>query len=317
MLLMGGKITPAQIKKFQKTILDYYAANGRTGLPWRKKTRTPYQVLVSEVMLQQTQVDRVIPFFHAWMKEFPTFRALAQARQADVLRLWKGLGYNSRALRLHRLAQVVTEQYQGRLPRDRQQLEALPGIGPYTAGAIRVFAFEESDIFVETNIRRIFIHYFFSEDQNVSDADIMTLVEKTLPSEYPLPSREGAGGGFTNPHPRIESRASSNPPPRRGRETVGVFTWYSALMDYGSTLPKILKKNPNTQSKHYTKQSKFEGSDRQIRGKMLEILLKKNATSVEELFGILGDEKKRYKKILQDMEAEGFIAIERGKVFLK
>lgn len=269
-----------KIVEFQKTILDYYAAHGRTHLPWRKKTRTPYHILVSEVMLQQTQVDRVIPFFNTWMKEFPTFRALSQARQADVLRLWKGLGYNSRALRLHRLAQVVTEQYKGRLPSDRQQLESLPGIGPYTAGAVRVFAFGEPDIFIETNIRRIFIHHFFKDTDEVCDADILTLVKQTLP-------------------------------------TGDAYQWYSALMDYGSTLPKIIKKNPNTQSKHYIKQSKFEGSDRQIRGKILEILLKKNATSIEELLGILGDEKKRYKKILQDMKEEGFITIEKGEVFLQ
>ena len=285
------KLTPKQIKTFQKTILDYYYEYGRTHLPWRKKTRTPYHVLVSEVMLQQTQVDRVIPFFQNWVKAFPTFKALAHAGQSDVLRLWKGLGYNSRALRLHRLAQIVTDEYAGRLPSDRKQLESLPGIGPYTAGAIRVFAFEESDIFIETNIRRIFIHHFFRNTKEVRDVDILDLVEKTLLSEYPLPSK--------------------------GSEVTDVFTWYSALMDYGSILPKIIKKNPNTQSKHYTKQSKFQGSDRQIRGKILEILLKKDVTSEKELFGILGNEKNRYREILQDMKKGGFVVVQKGKIFLK
>jgi len=274
------KLTAKQIKKFQDIVLGYYRDHGRQHLPWRNKKRTPYQVLVSEVMLQQTQVDRVIPFFKEWMKQFPNFKSLAEARQADVLRLWKGLGYNSRALRLQKLAQIVTNEYKGRLPKERQALEALPGIGPYTAGAVRVFAFEESDIFIETNIRRIYIHHFFPDAKEVHDKDIMDLVEQTLPE-------------------------------------MGAFTWYSALMDYGSTLPKVLKKNPNTQSKHYTKQSKFEGSDRQVRGKILEILLLKNSTSDQELVGILGIEKKRYKKILQTMEKEGFIIIADDGISLK
>jgi len=274
------KLTAKQIKKFQDIVLGYYRDHGRQHLPWRNKTRTPYQVLVSEVMLQQTQVDRVIPFFKEWMKQFPNFKSLTEARQVDVLRLWKGLGYNSRALRLQKLAQIVTNEYKGRLPKERQALEALPGIGPYTAGAVRVFAFEESDIFIETNIRRIYIHHFFPDAKEVHDKDIMDLVEQTLPE-------------------------------------MGAFTWYSALMDYGSTLPKVLKKNPNTQSKHYTKQSKFEGSDRQVRGKILEILLLKNSTSDQELVGILGIEKKRYKKILQTMEKEGFIIIADDGISLK
>ena len=274
------KLTAKQIKKFQDIVLGYYRDHGRQHLPWRNKKRTPYQVLVSEVMLQQTQVDRVIPFFKEWMKQFPNFKSLTEARQVDVLRLWKGLGYNSRALRLQKLAQIVTNEYKGRLPKERQALEALPGIGPYTAGAVRVFAFEESDIFIETNIRRIYIHHFFPDAKEVHDKDIMDLVEQTLPE-------------------------------------MGAFTWYSALMDYGSTLPKVLKKNPNTQSKHYTKQSKFEGSDRQVRGKILEILLLKNSTSDQELVGILGIEKKRYKKILQTMEKEGFIIIADDGISLK
>ena len=274
------KLTAKQIKKFQDIVLGYYRDHDRQHLPWRNKKRTPYQVLVSEVMLQQTQVDRVIPFFKEWMKQFPNFKSLTEARQVDVLRLWKGLGYNSRALRLQKLAQIVTNEYKGRLPKERQALEALPGIGPYTAGAVRVFAFEESDIFIETNIRRIYIHHFFPDAKEVHDKDIMDIVEQTLPE-------------------------------------VGAFTWYSALMDYGSTLPKILKKNPNTQSKHYIKQSKFEGSDRQVRGKILEILLLKNSTSDQELVGILGIDKKRYKKILQTMEKEGFIIIADDGISLK
>ncbi|MCB9809047.1 A/G-specific adenine glycosylase [Candidatus Nomurabacteria bacterium] len=264
-----------EIQKFKNLVLDYYAHNGRHNLPWRKKSRTPYQVLVSEIMLQQTQVDRVIPFFRAWMKQFPNFKKLAQASQAEILKYWKGLGYNSRALRLHKLANIITQEYGGRLPSDRKILETLPGIGPYTAGAIRVFAFGKSDVFIETNIRRAFIYHFFHDTQGVDDHAILELVA------YSVPDHE-------------------------------IFTWYSALMDYGSTLPKILKKNPNVRSKHYTKQSKFEGSDRQIRGKILEIVLKEEKIPQTKLFNQLGSEKIRYKKIIDQMIDEGFLEKKKG-----
>lgn len=256
--------------QFQKTVLDFYATHGRYDLPWRRPTRTPYQVLVSEIMLQQTQVGRVLPFYKNWIKKFPNFKQLAAARQADVLRLWKGLGYNSRALRLHRLAQQVVSQHGGRLPRDRSGLESLPGIGPYTAGAVRVFAFGESDIFIETNIRRVFIHHFFKNKEDVADKEILDLVRRTLP-------------------------------------TKDIFQWYSALMDYGASLPKKLKKNPNIRSKHHAKQSAFEGSDRQIRGKVLEILLREKRISTEKLYKELGKQTKRYQKIVGDLEREGFV----------
>ena len=127
-------------QQFKNTVMEYYGEHGRHNLPWRKQ-QSPYYVAVSEIMLQQTQVDRVIPFFKNWMKQFPSWSALSHAPQSEVLRAWKGLGYNSRALRLQKLAQVVTHEYKGRLPKDFDQLLKLPGIGPYTAGAIRAFAF--------------------------------------------------------------------------------------------------------------------------------------------------------------------------------
>ncbi len=135
-------------------LLDWYRVHGRTHLPWRT-TRDPYRVIVSEFMLQQTQVERVIPLYAAFLAAFPDVHALAAAEQSDVLRLWRGLGYNSRAVRLHALAQAVVRDHSGVLPSDRDALLALPGIGPYTASALRAFAFDVDDVALDTNIRRI------------------------------------------------------------------------------------------------------------------------------------------------------------------
>jgi A/G-specific adenine glycosylase len=259
--------------------MEHYGEYGRHDLPWRTK-QSPYYVAVSEIMLQQTQVDRVIPFFKNWMKQFPSWKSLASAEQSDVLRAWKGLGYNSRALRLQKLAHVVTEQYRGTLPSDYELLLRLPGIGPYTAGAIRAFAFNEYTPLIETNIRRIFIHHFFKGESNISDAEILEIMNDIGEIEN---SRE----------------------------------WYAALMDYGSTLPRIIKYNPNKQSKHYTKQSKFEGSDRQIRGKVLDFLLETKKIPKEQVFKKLGNEIGRYQKIIDQLEKENFIKQTKKSLILR
>ncbi len=137
-----------------RTLLDWYAREGRSGLPWRV-SRDPYYTLVSEFMLQQTQVDRVVPKFEAFIARFPDLASLAAASGADVVRLWQGLGYNSRAIRLQQLARAVVERFGGALPAGTQELRSLPGVGPYTAAALRAFAFNEDDAPVDTNIRRI------------------------------------------------------------------------------------------------------------------------------------------------------------------
>ena len=138
----------------QRLLLAWYAQHGRTALPWRV-VRDPYSTVVSEFMLQQTQVDRVVPKFEAFVARFPSVQALAAASRADVLRAWQGLGYNSRALRLHGMARAVVERFAGRMPREREALLDLPGIGPYTAAAIRAFAYDLDDAPVDTNVRRI------------------------------------------------------------------------------------------------------------------------------------------------------------------
>ena len=203
----------------------------------------PYRIVVSEIMLQQTQTYRVEPKYLAFIKKFPNFRPLAKASTAEVLSAWQGLGYNRRALYLKKIAETVVKEYKGKLPSNSVELQKLSGIGPNTAGSIGAFAFNQPVVFIETNIRRVFIHFFFPKKQQVDDRDILKLVADTLDRKN---SRE----------------------------------WYFALMDYGATLRqaqgKLLKgkfENPNRRSKHYAVQSKFEGSVRQTRGLILKTLL--------------------------------------------
>ncbi|OGZ00226.1 MAG: hypothetical protein A2945_04320 [Candidatus Liptonbacteria bacterium RIFCSPLOWO2_01_FULL_52_25] len=268
-----------KIKKFRKTIWDYYRVRGRD-FPWRRPARRggtydPYRILVSEIMLQQTQTGRVEWYYERFLKQFPNFKVLAKAPVRDVLRAWQGLGYNRRALSLKRTAEIVVKQYGGKLPKDETLLIELLGIGPGTAGAIRAFAFNLPTVFIETNIRRVFICSFLSYKQKVSDKDIFPLIDKTLDAKNP-------------------------------RE------WYWALMDYGSTLlttsgagKKIV--NPNRKSAHYTKQSKFEGSNRQLRGRILRLRLANPKMSVAEMAEKAGWSVDRVVGVLSALKNEGLI----------
>jgi A/G-specific adenine glycosylase len=269
-------------RAFKKEIWRYYKAN-RRDLPWRN-TRNPYRILVSEIMLQQTQVGRVIPFYEAFIKKFPDFKALAATPISDVLRVWNGLGYNRRALNLKKLAIIVTEKYKGALPRDPAVLETFPGIGKGTAGAISAFAFDKPVRFIETNIRRVFIHFFFAASvakqhsdflkkvrmsSGVSDAEILELVEKTLPRK-------------------------------------NVREWYYALMDYGAMLGKTAE-NANRKSKSYKVQPKFKGSNRELRGKILQLMLEKKRLRKEAIAKFLGETLSRTAQVLSELEQEGFL----------
>jgi A/G-specific adenine glycosylase len=278
-----------KVKKFQELIWAHYKQRQRGSLLWRTNT-SDYYVCISEIMLQQTQVDRVIPFFNNWIQHFPNWQALSAASQVSVLKHWKGLGYNSRALRLHALSKQVVSQYGSILPVDYETLTGLPGIGPYTAGAIMAFVYNKPVIMIETNIRRVFLYHFFQGLHNIHDRDILPIIEQSLPN-------------------------------KKTRE------WYWALMDYGSYLGKELKIdgkkfNPNTASRHYIRQSKFTGSDRQIRGKILEVLLQPpdSAVSLEniaqKLSGITTDTERIF-GIVQVLIQEGFVIEKRGKIILK
>lgn len=143
-----------EVAAIHTTLHAWYRANGRHHLPWRL-TRDPYAVLVSEIMLQQTQVERVIPSYHAWLQRWPTFHALAAATPADVITAWRGLGYNRRALALHAAARIIVQDHSGTLPSDPAQLRALPGVGPYTEAALRCFVHDQAVPLLDTNIARV------------------------------------------------------------------------------------------------------------------------------------------------------------------
>jgi A/G-specific adenine glycosylase len=225
-------------KQFQGTVWAHYHEKGRHDLPWRLSepdgSFDAYKIMVSEVMLQQTQVARVIPKYHAFIEQFPKVQSLAAAPQAEVLKAWSGLGYNRRAKFLHQTAKEIIEQYDGIMPTTSNELVGLPGIGVNTAGAILAYAFNQPVVFIETNIRSVFIYHFFVSKAAVSDQAILELIRQTLDQHQPR-------------------------------------KWYWALMDYGVYLKQTVP-NPNQRSRHYTKQSKFQGSRRQLRGQVLRLL---------------------------------------------
>jgi A/G-specific adenine glycosylase len=173
------KITQKEITQFQKKILSWYSEY-KQDFPWRK-TRDPYHILVSEVMLQQTQVSRVIPKFNDWLKRFPTIESLAKAPVSEVLRQWSGLGYNRRALFLKKAAVEIVEKYNGNFPQDEKILRTLPGIGEYTARALLCFAFNKQISVVDTNVRKVILVTFFNGGNLMTEKEIISIAEQLLP----------------------------------------------------------------------------------------------------------------------------------------
>ena len=229
----------------------------------------PYRILVSEVMLQQTSVDRVVTKYAAFIRAFPGFRALAEASVAEVLAAWKGLGYNRRALALREAARIVTETHHGRMPRTVEMLVELPGIGRATASAVLVYSFNTALPFIETNVRRVFIHFFFPRSRSVTDARLMPLVESTLDKDNP-------------------------------RE------WYYALMDYGAMLGKA-GANANTRSARYRTQAAFEGSVRQLRGKILASILERGPVTRAQIARETEGADEHLDRALSQLVEEGFL----------
>ncbi len=175
-------LEPSKIGSVQQGLLDWFAAN-RRDLPWRR-SRDPYHVLVSEIMLQQTQVDRVIPYYHAFLDRFPTVHVLADAPTGEVIKAWAGLGYNRRAVNLQRTARHIVDSLDGAFPHDVEALRSLPGIGPYTAGAVACFAFEQDTAFIDTNMRRVLHRLFRGVDVPrpvVADREILGIASAVLP----------------------------------------------------------------------------------------------------------------------------------------
>ncbi len=221
-------------------------------LPWRN-TRDPYVVWLSEVMLQQTQVSRVEKRMPVWLDRFPSVEALAAAPTADVLAAWQGMGYNRRALALKSAAEKIVADHGGAFPSEREALVALPGIGPATAQGIRAFAFDLPGVYLETNVRSVFLHHFFPDAVGVPDRELVPLVERTCPA---APSGEGGAGPYAEPQDGDDTPRS----------------WYYALLDYGAHLKRVLP-NPSRRSGSYARQSAFEGSRRQKRSRIVRELL--------------------------------------------
>lgn len=224
---------PLDVDAFRAHVRDEGARWWRD-LPWRE-TRDPYHIWISEVMLQQTQVARVQTRWAEWLERFPTVDALAAASDADVLAAWQGMGYNRRALALHEAARRVSEGHGGVFPRELDALLDLPGVGPSTAAGIRAFAFDEPGVYLETNVRAVFIHELFPTSDAVTDASLVPLVQQACPAH-------------------------------------DVRGWYYALLDYGAWLKRAVP-NPTRRAKAYVRQSRFEGSHRQKRAIVLRQLL--------------------------------------------
>ncbi|MDB5265702.1 MAG: A/G-specific adenine glycosylase [Parcubacteria group bacterium] len=257
-----------EVRAFRKTIWDFYKKQGRHDLPWRTTT-DPYKILVSEVMLQQTQVERVCSYYAAWLKQFPNVKALAASPLADVLTAWQGLGYNRRAKMLHDAAKVVVREYKGKMPTNPELLVKLPGVGPYTARAVAAFSTNADVVFIETNLRTVVLHHFFPKKKVVSDAEILEVLTDAFPKG-------------------------------KARE------WYAALMDYGSYL-KRSGVRVNAKSKTYAKQSAFSGSGREARGAVLRELAK-GAVTQKRLVGLLGDDRTaQISEQLMKLLAEGMV----------
>ena len=265
-------LTPAVAAGFRELIHAYYDAEGRD-FPWRH-TRNPYHILVSEVMLQQTQVSRVLDKYEPFLAAFPTAEALAGAAQRDVLAAWQGLGYNRRALNLQRAAKAITQEHSGTVPDSIEELVKLPGVGHDTAGAIAVLAYNRPVAYLETNIRAVYQYVFFPGGAP-GDKELRALIEGTLDRDDP----------------------------RR---------WYFALYDYGAMLKQKRLAGPVK-----SRQSKFEGSDRQVRGAVLRALLEQHELGEDELAEALEEPSKRVAKIVRQLSDEGFITVEDGRVRIR
>lgn len=226
-------LSEQEVLRFRKAVRSFYRSCGRD-FAWRK-TRDPYRVLVSEIMLQQTQTQRVAERFPLFLKAFPNLRALARAPQSEVIRAWEGLGYYRRARNLHRAAQAVVELHEGRIPESYDALRALPGVGAYTAAAVMAFAFDRGVAMIETNIRSVYLYAFFKDHSAVSDREILQIVAETMP-------------------------------------TKNVREWFYALMDLGVELKKQAPRI-NHASRHHKAHSPFKGSDRRVAAQVLRYIV--------------------------------------------
>jgi A/G-specific adenine glycosylase len=259
-------------KEFRRAIYSYYEKEGRQ-FPWREKI-DPWGVMVSEFMLQQTQTERVVAYWNRFMGKWPDPPSFAQASLEEALREWSGLGYNRRCYYLKECARRIIREYDGEVPDDPKHLIALPGIGPYTAGAIPCFAYNHPSVFIETNIRAAFLHFFFKDKTGVHDREVLPLVAECLDKRNPR-------------------------------------KWYWALMDYGAALKQVTA-NPNRRSAHYARQSPFEGSFRQRRGAVIKVLVSRGPADLRQLRERSGIEEKDLYPVLEALGKESMVAEKDG-----
>ncbi len=276
--------------KLEQKILSWYSINKRN-LPWRK-TRDPYKILVSEVMLQQTQVDRVVPKYKAFLKAFPNVKKLAEAKTSDVIKAWAGLGYNRRALYLQKTAQAVVLQYKGKFPKDLELLKELPGIGDYTARAILSFAFGEVVPVLDTNHRKFYQRTYFGK-KLVSDDKLLVKAQHVI-ADF---------------------------------DVDDVYHWNQALMDFMSAVTAasqdsfILwyqKTYPAPKKKKLTKTTvRFLDTDRYFRGRIIDLLREKGSTtslSLAKKFSLIP--KERVQKIINGLQKDGLILVKNKRILL-
>jgi A/G-specific adenine glycosylase len=256
-----------EVISFKKTVYAYYQNFGRD-LPWRN-TENHYHIFVSEIMLQQTQVARVLGTFERFVSELGDFYALAEARAGRLLSIWQGLGYNRRCIHLKESAVRICTEFSGKLPQSEDLLRSLPGVGIATSRALLAYCFNRPTVFIETNIRQVFIHFFFKDRKTVSDGEILPLVELTLDRRNP-------------------------------RE------WYYALMDYGSML-KDRVGNLTRRSAGYKRPARFEGSMRQLRGTVLKVLLKHKKITADTVAEMAGFDPEKVEEAIYRLEREGFL----------
>ena len=266
------KPTQQQIQQFQKKILSFYQKYKRD-LPWRKTT-DPYKILLSELMLQQTQVTRVVTYFNKWILQWPTIIDLANAPRTEVLKAWMGLGYNTRAIRLHQAAEIIEKQYNGDVLKAISNYKEIPGIGPYTSKAVQIFSANKDLVTVDTNIRRILIHEFHLPE-DISEKSLWELAERCL----------------------VKGKSRQ---------------WHNALMDYGALV--LTSKKTGISPK--TKQSRFEGSDRQIRAQILRKLLHTSQLK-QELIDEFKIDRERLQSILDKMVKEELLIVKKNRYYIQ
>lgn len=268
-------LTPDVISSFQAVILDYYRVHGRV-FPWRE-TIDPYHILVSEFMLQQTQTSRVVEKYIEFTTAFPDVFQLARSPFHEVLRLWQGLGYNRRALALHKTASEIVDRYDGKVPDDPVLLQQLPGIGEYTASAMMAIAFNKPAVVIDTNIRTVYLYFFFRDVKTIGKSKIVLMIEKTIDRDSP-------------------------------RE------WYYALFDYGSMLKRDKK---DLEAGKRRKQGTFRGSDRELRGTILRLLLDAEVMTEDQLLIRLPSDNERIRRLLTQLHEEGLLEIRNGIVHIR